>query len=301
MLESVVPALLVLGILGVFFGVALAFASKVFAVEVDPTVAAVLNALPGANCGACGFPGCEGLANAIAKGEAPVNGCAIGGQDTADEVAGIMGADAGEVEKEVAMVRCQGTCERTENKYNYHGIMDCRIINGFAQGAKSCPTGCLGGGTCVTVCEFDAIHVVDGVAVVDKEKCVACMKCIEICPKNLIHLVPYAQKTEVKCFSKDPGKNVRTYCTIGCIGCGICEKKCPKDAIHVTDNLAAIDYDKCINCGICAANCPTGAIDTEYPERVQKMKDKMAADRKKKAEEAKAAKAAKAAEAESKN
>lgn len=202
---NVVQAIVVLGVLGIFFGIALGFASKAFAVEVDPKVAEVLNALPGANCGACGFPGCEGMANAICEGRAPVNGCAIGGQETADAVAAIMGTDAGDMEKQVAVVRCQGDCEKSKAKYEYSGLVDCRLINDFAGGSKGCSAGCLGGGTCVAVCEFDAIHVVNGVAVVDKEKCVACKKCIEICPKNIIGLMPYKQKTEVKCSSKDPG------------------------------------------------------------------------------------------------
>ncbi|MDO5037603.1 MAG: RnfABCDGE type electron transport complex subunit B [Tissierellia bacterium] len=289
MMSNIIPALLVLGVLGVIFGAALAFASKVFAVEVDPTVAEVLGVLPGANCGACGYPGCEGLANAIAKGEAPVNGCAIGGQDTADKVALVMGTEAGNVAKEVAVVRCQGDCDKAQNKYAYQDVMDCRLIDSFAQGSKSCTSGCLGGGTCVTVCEYDAIKVENGVAVVDKEKCVACKRCIEICPKHIIGLMPYEQKTEVKCSTNDPGKVVRTNCSIGCIGCGICEKKCPKDAIKVENNLASIDYDKCINCGICAANCPTGAIYTDYPERVEKMKEKIKADKQKAAEKKKEA------------
>lgn len=278
--QNVVYATLILGIIGVIFGVVLAIASKVFAIEMDPRVVNVLDALPGANCGACGFPGCEGLANAIVAGDAPVNGCAIGGQETADSVADIMGVNAGNLEREVAVVRCQGDCEKAEDKYAYHDLVDCRLISDFAQGSKGCSAGCLGGGTCVSVCEFDAIHIIDGIAVVDKEKCVACKKCIEICPKNIIGLMPYKQQTEVKCSSNDPGKVVRVNCSIGCIACGLCERNCPKDAIHVTDILAEIDYDKCINCGICASKCPTNAIFVEYPERVEKMKEK---DRAKKA------------------
>lgn len=272
--ENILYATLILGALGLFFGLVLAVASKAFAVEMDPKVVQVLDALPGANCGACGFPGCEGLANAIAAGDAPANSCAIGGQETADKVADIMGVNAGNLERQVAVVRCQGDCNKTKNKYEYGGLVDCRLISDFAQGSKGCSSGCLGGGTCVSVCEFDAIHVIDGLAVVDKEKCVACKKCIDICPKNIIGLMPHKQQTEVKCSTHDAGKVVRTNCEIGCIGCGICEKSCPKDAIHVTDNLAKIDYEKCINCGICASKCPTNAIFVEYPERVEKMKEK---------------------------
>ncbi|MCD1146905.1 RnfABCDGE type electron transport complex subunit B [Peptoniphilus sp. KCTC 25270] len=288
-MDNILFATLILGVMGLVFGVVLAVAAKVFFVEMDPRVAQVLDALPGANCGACGFPGCEGLANAIAAGSAPANGCAIGGQEVAQEVASIMGVNAGEMEKEVAVVRCQGTCDAAKDKFQYNGLVDCRLMGDFAQGAKSCSSGCLGGGTCVAACEFDAIHVVNGVAVVDKEKCVACRKCIDICPKNIIGLMPYKQQTEVKCSTHDAGKVVRANCSVGCIACGICEKSCPKDAIHVTDNLAKIDYEKCINCGICASKCPTGAIDVDYKERLEKMKEK---DRLAKEAKAKAAKEA---------
>ncbi|MDY6044059.1 MAG: RnfABCDGE type electron transport complex subunit B [Peptoniphilus sp.] len=291
--QNVIYAVVILGIMGLLLGAILAFADKVFAVDMDPRVVKVLDALPGANCGACGYPGCEGMANAIVAGDAPINGCAIGGQETATAVGAIMGQQAADMERQVAVVRCQGDCEHAKNKYDYNGLVDCRLIGDYAQGSKGCSSGCLGGGTCVSVCEFDAIHINDkGIAFVDKEKCVACKKCIEICPKHIIGLMPYKQQTEVKCSTHDAGKVVRSNCDIGCIACGLCERNCPKDAIHVTDNLAKIDYEKCINCGICASKCPTGAIFVEYPERVEKMKEK---DRKKKAEAAQAKKAEAAA------
>lgn len=291
MINDVMKAALLLGVMGGLFGIMLAIASKVFAVEMDPKVVDILDALPGANCGACGFPGCEGLANAIAAGNAPVNGCAIGGQDVADNVADIMGVNAGNISREVAVVKCQGDCDKAVNKYDYHGIQDCRLISDISLGSKGCSFGCVGGGSCVAVCEFDAIHLVNGIAVVDKEKCVACKKCIITCPKNIIELMPYESQTVVKCNSTDPGKIVRVNCSVGCIGCKICEKSCPKDAIHVENNLAKIDYEKCINCGICASKCPTNAIFVEYKERVEKMKLKAAEQAKAKAEAAKAAKA----------
>ena len=297
-LSTILTPAIFLGIAGAFFGVILSIASKVFYVEVDPKVAEVRDALPGANCGACGFPGCDGLAEAIASGKAPVNGCVIGGADTAEKVSTIMGVNAGNVDRNVAVVHCQGDCNKAKNKYDYNDLVDCRLIADYQQGAKACNFGCCGGGTCVSVCEFDAIHMVNGVAVVDKEKCVACMKCINICPKKIISLRPYKSKTVVECKSLDSGKVLRNNCSIGCIGCGICEKNCPKDAIHVENNLASIDYDKCINCGICVSKCPTGAIYCEYPERVEKMKQKEK-EKKEKERQAKLAEAqAKKAEAE---
>ncbi|WBW50559.1 RnfABCDGE type electron transport complex subunit B [Peptoniphilus equinus] len=298
-METILLPIVALGITGALFGILLSIASKVFAVEVDERVIAVRNCLPGANCGACGFPGCDGLANAIAEGSAPVTGCVIGGKETADNVAQVMGVNAGDVERKVANVLCQGTCENAKNKYRYEGLQDCRLISDFQKGSKACSFGCVGGGSCVSVCEFDAIHLVDGIAKVEKPNCVACMKCIEICPKNIIDLVPYKAQTVVECHSNDPGKDVRTYCKTGCIACGLCEKNCPKDAIHVENNLAKIDYEKCINCGICASVCPTSAIGTEYPEKVEKIKAAKKAQAEKKKQEALAAKqAAEAARAE---
>ncbi|MBC8590831.1 RnfABCDGE type electron transport complex subunit B [Wansuia hejianensis] len=261
-MENMILPVSVLGGLGLLFGVLLSVASKVFAVEVDPKISAVLDALPGANCGACGFPGCEGLATAIAEGKAPVNSCPIGGQKVADNVADIMGLNAGNMERKVAVVLCQGSKEKAKDKYKYEGIQDCRIQGQLADGCKYCNYGCSGCGTCFDVCDFDAIRMVDGVAVIDKEKCTACMKCIKVCPKHIIELVPYDNEYIVKCKSEDKGKEVRGNCSIGCIGCKICVKNCPVDAFTFENNLAKINYDKCTNCGICQEKCPTKCIYT---------------------------------------
>ncbi|MDO5715639.1 MAG: RnfABCDGE type electron transport complex subunit B [Tissierellia bacterium] len=295
-LNAILLPVIILGVIGGIFGVVLSIASRVFAVEVDPKVIEVRNALPGANCGACGFPGCDGLAEAIVGGSAGVTACVIGGSETAEAVAEAMGVNAENVDRNVAVVLCQGTCEKAKDKYNYNDLMDCRLISDFQKGSKACNYGCVGGGTCVSVCEFDAIHIVDGIAKVDKEKCVACMKCINICPKNIIDLVPYKAKTVVECYSNDNAKTVRSACSVGCISCRLCEKNCPKDAIHVNDNLAKIDYEKCINCGICVSKCPTGAIFCEYPERVEKMKQRAKEQQAKKRQEALKAKEQKAKE-----
>lgn len=259
-MTNILNPILVLGGLGFLFAVLLSVASQVFSVEIDPKVDAVRNALPGANCGACGFPGCDGLANAMVKGDAPTTACPVGGNLVAERVADILGVNPANIERKVATVLCQGDKDKAKDKFIYDGIKDCRAENILQGGSKACNYGCLGCGTCMDICPFDAICMENGVAVVNKEKCTACMKCIEICPKSIIELVPYSNEHVVKCRSFDKGKEVRANCSVGCIACQICVKNCPVDAIGFENNLAKIDYELCINCGICAEKCPTGAI-----------------------------------------
>lgn len=259
-MEIIIAGILIAGV-GLFVGIFLGFAGEKFEVEVDPRETAILECLPGNNCGGCGYPGCSGLASAIVKGEAPVNQCPVGGATVGAQIAEIMGVAAEETTRMVAYVACSGTCEKAKDQYNYVGIEDCsfakRVPGG---GAKACNYGCLGFGNCVKVCDRNAISIVDGVAVVDKEECLACGLCIKACPNGLISLVPYEAKHAVACSSKDNGKVVTQVCSAGCIGCKLCEKNCPSDAIHVEDNIARIDYDKCTGCGVCAEKCPKKVI-----------------------------------------
>ncbi len=258
--RSVVYPILSLGGLGLVFGSGLAIASKVFAVKVDPKVEKIKAALPGANCGACGYPGCEGFASAVAAEKAPVNGCPVGGTEVAEKIASVMGVSAGESEKMVARVMCQGEECNAHDKLEYQGLKDCKAADMIAGGSKSCQYGCLGLGSCVDVCDFDAIKIENGIAKIDPEKCTSCGKCLEECPKNVIQLVPYNQEVFVDCNSKEFGKEVKEKCSVGCIGCQLCVKACPFDAMEIEDKLAKINYDKCTNCMICAEKCPTGAI-----------------------------------------
>lgn len=256
-----------LSAMGLLFGAGLAYASQKFAVEVDPRVEAINEALPGANCGGCGFPGCGGLANAIVNGEAAINACPVGGASVAEKIGEIMGVSAGADEKKIAKVICKGTCNNAKDKSEYYGIKDCRAAAMVSGGSKSCQYGCLGMGTCVNVCQFGAITIKDEIAHIDKDKCVACGKCLEVCPKAVIAWAPYEQEVIIECNSKEFGKDVKTKCTVGCIGCQICVKACPFNAIDFENNLAKIDYSKCTQCMVCVEKCPTKAISGELNNR----------------------------------
>lgn len=261
-INSIIFAVLVIGFLGIFIGLFLGISAIKLKVETDPRIDACTAALPGNNCGGCGYAGCASMAEAIVNGEAPVNGCPVGGEKVANEIAKIMGQEASKTVKKVAYVKCKGDCEKATSDYNYQGIEDCRMLTFVPNGgAKSCNYGCLGFGSCVKACPFDAIHVENGVAKVDKEKCKACGKCVAACPKNLIELINYDSQYMVTCSSKDKGPDAMKKCKVSCIGCGLCKKNCPNDAIEVNDFLAYIDQDKCQNCGTCLEKCPKKAID----------------------------------------
>lgn len=259
-MNQIIYAVLIVGITGLVFGIILALASVIFAVKKDERIDQISEILPGANCGACGYAGCSGYADAIVNNGAGVNLCSVGKAPVANKIAEIMGTNAGDVIEMTAKVLCNGTCENAQEKYIYKGAADCRVAMRLGGGAKACTYGCLGLGTCASVCDFGAISIVDGIAKVDDEKCTGCGKCKNVCPKNVIAIVPKEKKVHVLCNNKDKGALVNKYCGVGCIGCKICEKNCPVEAILVTDNLAVIDYDKCIGCGICAEKCPKKVI-----------------------------------------
>lgn len=252
-----------IGGLGLLFGLGLGVAAKKFAVEVNPLIAAVREALPSANCGACGYAGCDAFAKAVVEGDAKTNGCPVGGASCAEAVAAIMGEEAGTMEATTAFVKCKGTCDVAKEKYHYYGLSDCTAANYLqGQGSKQCTYGCLGLGSCVKACMFGAIDIIDGVAVINEEKCTSCGMCVEACPKNIIEIIPADAHIRVDCNSQEKGKDTRAACSVGCIGCQKCSKVCEYDAIEFINGLAHIDYEKCTRCGACVEACPMKTISS---------------------------------------
>lgn len=260
MLGFILISTLVLGLLGFIFAGLLGLAADYFKVDEDPKVAAILALLPGANCGACGAAGCHDYAVKVARGEISVGSCTVGGEKIAKEIAAIMGVEGHEVHKKVAAVHCGAKKDQRKTKSNYHGVKTCKYADTIDGGGLMCGYGCLGYGDCFDVCQFDAIKMVDGLPVIDPEKCTACNKCVEACPRSIISLRPFALPIVIACSSRDKGAITRKTCPVGCIACKICEKEAP-EVFKVEDNLAKVDYSKpCSNCDSAITKCPTKCI-----------------------------------------
>ena len=255
---------IVLAVIGLVFGLVLTFASKKFHVDVDERVTKVRECCAGANCGACGYPGCDGFAAAVVAGDAPVNGCKPAGAEAAKKIAAIMGADAGaEEERLVARVLCQGVKGVAKERYTYDGYKSCAAAAGIAGGPKDCRFACIGMGDCQDHCAFGAISMKDGIAVIDENKCTACGACAQACPRGVIRLLPASQSVIVRCRNSDIARVARAVCMDACIGCGRCKKECQYEAITVENGYARIDPEKCVRCGACAAVCPCHCITAE--------------------------------------
>jgi electron transport complex protein RnfB len=304
MQSSTLVALIALGGLGLFFSAGLAYASRKFAVKEDPKISQIMDVLAGANCGACGYPGCHAFAEAVVKGEAPMSGCTPGGVESTGRIARIIGveADMGEYVPKVAVVCCQGDRGKARELFCYQGLENCAAAQLVAGGSKACQYGCLGLGTCAGVCPFDALIMGDkGLPVVDDKKCTGCGLCVSACPRDIIQLIPREAQIYLACVSLDKGKAVKTSCSVGCIGCGLCAKPkvTPSGAIVMEGNLPKIDYakagidlvvaagkcppksfvdkvahrpkvsidSKCDGCGVCKEVCPAGAIEGEKDQR----------------------------------
>ena len=250
---------LVAGI-GLLIGLILSIASIIMAVPKDEKAEKILEALPGANCGACGFSGCSGYANALAKGEAEPGLCAPGGLACTKEVSEILGVSAGNAEPKEAVVKCMGSLENTTYKAEYLGLKSCAAAAKIGGGLTACTFGCLGLGDCERACPYDAIHVNNGVAYVTGDKCRACTLCVKTCPRGIIEIVPKKDMALVRCSNHDKGAVTRKLCTAGCIGCKKCEKSCEHGAVKVVDFCASVTPELCTNCGACVEACPQNCI-----------------------------------------
>ncbi len=260
-MTGIITAAAIVGGTGIIIGLFLGLSGEKLKVKVNEKEAAVREELPGSNCGGCGYAGCDSLAKAIAEGEAPPDRCPVSSAEAKKKIAEIMGVTVGDSVRSAAFVKCSGNCDAAKNDYEYHGIKDCRMAalapNG---GPKACDYGCLGFGSCVSVCDFNAIKIENGVAVIDTALCTGCMKCVKICPKHIIEIKPVNGTAGVICSSHDKGKAVMDVCKNGCIGCTLCEKQCEYGAITMENNLPVFDYSKCTGCGKCVEKCPKKVI-----------------------------------------
>lgn len=259
-MTAIFMPVVVVSIIGIVSAVLLTVAAKFMSVPVDERVSNVRELLPGANCGACGFAGCDEYAEKLVHDGVKSNLCTPGGTETAKNISELLGGGFEEVVAKSAVVKCSGKYGCTEYIMDYQGPRTCEGNNYFYQGRGSCSHACLGYGDCVEACQYGALSIVDGVAVVDKELCGGCGVCVSKCPNHLIEVIPSKSEVYVGCSSTDKGAFTRKACTAGCIGCKRCEKKCEYGAITITNNLAAIDPEKCVNCGECVAVCPTKVI-----------------------------------------
>lgn len=257
-MEILLPVIIV-GIIGLIAGVGLSLASKFMAVPVDEKQEKIREALPGANCGACGFSGCDGYAAAVAAGEASPDKCAPGGAAAAAALAEILGVEVVN-EPKTAFIACKGTRENTKLKYAYSGMQSCAAAAALQSGPLECSFGCLGFGDCAAVCPFGAITLENGRPAVCGDICVGCGKCVSVCPKALISVLPKSAEVRVACSNKEKGAPVVKNCSVSCIACKMCERACESGAIKVIDNLAVIDRSLCTGCGKCKAACKRGVI-----------------------------------------
>ena len=257
---GITSAIMIISGIGIIAAVVLVLAAKFMHVEEDERIGKVVECLPGANCGACGYAGCADYAKAIVEKDAPLNLCIPGGADAAAGAAKVMGKVAGASVSLKAVVACQGFDCNTTKKYEYQGVSTCAAASKMFAGPSACAYGCLGFGDCKAACPFGAMEIVNGVALVNQEKCTGCGACTKACPKGIISLIPDDVNPVVLCQNVDKGAQTRKVCSTGCIGCMKCTKVCPTNAISVENNLARIDQDLCIACMQCASECPVSAI-----------------------------------------
>lgn len=251
-----------LGGIGAAAAALLAGASRVLRVEEDPRIEQVTEALPGANCGGCGFPGCAGFAEAVVAGKADPTLCAPGGAAIAQTIGDILGITVEAKQRQVARLRCQGSKDRAVVRVTYEGMTSCKAVSLLVPlGTKQCAKACEGLGDCVAVCVFDAIRMGDdGLPVVDEQACTGCGKCVTECPKSVLILHPYDEKLSVGCGNQVAPKLVRKVCEVGCLHCRVCVRTCPYDALQWEGNLPKRIDGKCKMCGLCVEACKTQVL-----------------------------------------
>lgn len=258
---TVLIATLIVAVIGLICAIMLVLASKFFAVPEDKRLSDIRECLPGANCGACGYAGCDGYAKALAEDDSvKTNLCVPGADAVAKQIADILGKEAEDVIEQVAVIHCYGDCNHTVNKMDYIGISSCGAAKTMYGGNGKCNFGCIGFGDCVKACPQNAICLQNGIAHVNTRLCIGCGICTRTCPQHLITLMADEENLLVTCSNKEKGAVARAKCSNACIGCKKCEKNCPSGAIKVENNLASIDYSLCTRCGLCAENCPVGCI-----------------------------------------
>ncbi|MFP4026379.1 MAG: RnfABCDGE type electron transport complex subunit B [Candidatus Brocadiia bacterium] len=240
----VVISIIAMVTLGLLFGIGLALASRAFSVDTDDRIDKILQILPGANCGACGYGGCRAYAEAVVEGE-DIGLCKAGGQKTTEEIADIMGVETSDIGAMRAVVHCQGGIGVCDRIADYNGPEDCRAAHIASGGPIACPYGCLGFGSCAEACPFDAITMTESrLPDIDPEKCTGCGVCVNVCPRDLISLLPIEYKIYLGCSNRDSGRSVKDICSKGCIACGVCEKKDPNEAIEIVNGLPQLDHEK---------------------------------------------------------
>ncbi len=261
MLVAILSAVISVTAIGLICAAMLVIAAKFMSVPENETVKKIRECLPGANCGACGFTGCDGYAKALGEEEGTkTNLCIPGGDKTSRDISDILGVEFEDTIEQVATVRCCGDCNTAGKKAEYAGIKSCKAAKMIFGGENLCTFGCLGCGDCAAVCPRDAICIENGIAHIDTRLCIGCGLCAKNCPNDIIHMMPDVKRSVVSCSNKEKGALAKAKCKDACIGCKKCEKTCPAGAITVADNLASIDYDKCTSCGECAKACPVGCI-----------------------------------------
>lgn len=260
MVESILYPVLVVSVIGLLAGLLLSLVSYFIETDNNEMVTDIVDILPGANCAACGYAGCEDYAKAIVESSAETNLCVPGGNNVAEQISDLMGTEFDELDDNVAYVKCNGKIDNSREKLIYRGVNSCKGASMMFGGKDNCIYACEGFGDCISACAYDAITINDGIAVIDINRCTGCGQCVVKCPKELIQLTLRDDKALMLCSNTEKGNVTRKICSEGCIACGLCVKSCNYDAIKVENNMAVVDESKCTACGSCVEVCPVKVL-----------------------------------------